>query len=712
MPVSNESDDIMALKAIDELKFKIGSRFLADVLTGNKTERVKKYSFHKNKYFGCLGAFTEQDAHALLNELEFKGFIEIKKPDPNKFYKVICLTDKGKREINEKKNLREGIQSNIEPVTDADRIIFSSLGSFLGGLNDFQKKAVIDCSKHILCIAGAGTGKTTALTKRIEFLSMLKNVPDEKILAITFTRKARREMVKRLNKAIPGNNFHIETFNSFCEKMLLKSGHLIYDKEHKVLDFKNKISLINSILKEEGHTPESAIELYYSHRKYISEDKRTLYLRFINDLFAVMDHCRNMEKDFNELKEAVKGTGYADRDVAVFVLKVLEKIISYKKTLGYRDYTDQIVHAIELFSKYPESIPEFEHILVDEYQDVNNMQIKLIELLKPKNIFAVGDPRQSIFGWRGSNIQHITRFKEKYPESKILELKVNYRSKKHIIKTLNSLISPMKLPEISCCEENALEDKNVMLLEHDNEDAEHLFVAQSILNSRVPRNDIFVLARTNRQIEKIAEALGKFKIGFIKRTVEEQQPNIEPEQGQITLSTVHAIKGLEADSVYLIGANSFSFPCRASEHPILDILKANDDYDSYDEELRVLYVALSRAKSKLVINYYSSLTPFINERTISMIESNDKKSHDETKIISKEKFSGNKLFEALRKWRLEKSKELKVLPFQIFSDKTLIEICQAKPASIGEIYNIYGIGPSKASRFGEEIMKIVFEEGR
>ena len=75
---------------------------------------------------------------------------------------------------------------------------------------------------------------------------MLKNVPDEKILAITFTRKARREMVKRLNKAIPGNNFHIETFNSFCEKMLLKSGHLIYDKEHKVLDFKNKISLGNA----------------------------------------------------------------------------------------------------------------------------------------------------------------------------------------------------------------------------------------------------------------------------------------------------------------------------------------------------------------------------------------------------------------------------------------------------------------------------------
>jgi len=260
----------------------------------------------------------------------------------------------------------------------------------------------------------------------------------------------------------------------------------------------------------------------------------------------------------------------------------------------------------------------------------------------------------------------------------------------------------MKLPNIDCCDNNKSQDKNVLLLEHDKEEAEHLFVAQSILSLKVARNDIFVLARTNKQLEKMAKTLRKFRINFIKKTIEEQKSNIEPEKGQITLSTIHAIKGLEAEVVYLIGANSFSFPCRASEHPILDILKTNDSYDKYGEELRVLYVALSRAKSKLIINYYSSLTHFIDENAIGVINGQS----------DKKRISGNKLFNALREWRLEKSKELKVLPFQIFSDKTLIEICQAKPSTIDELYNVYGIGPSKVNRFGEEVLKIVFEGGR
>jgi len=701
--IINEPNHIMVLKAIDELRFKVGSKFLSNILHGDKTGRVIKHKFYKNKYFGCLGGFTKQEIRNLLSELEYKGLIEVIKPDPSKFYKVIQLTEIGKREaLNGKDSFtKKYVHSTIEPVTEEDKKRFSLIGGFLNGLNDFQKKAVIDNSKHILCVAGAGTGKTTVLTKRIEFLSKLKNVEDGKILAITFTRKARKEMIKRLDKLMPGNGFHIETFNSFSEKILRKFGHLI-NKDYKVLDFRNRIVLINNLLKELGYNQESAINLYYSHRKYFSEDKKTLYLRFINDLFAVMDHYRNMEKDFSELKGVVKNISYADKDVADFVIKILEKIIYYKEKIGYRDYTDQIGHAMELFSKSKDCIPRFEHILVDEYQDVNNMQIKLLDYLKPENIFAVGDPRQSIFGWRGSNIDHIIKFKEKYPDCKILQLKINYRSKENIIKILNSVISTMKLPNIDCCDNNKSQDKNVLLLEHDKEEAEHLFVAQSILSLKVARNDIFVLARTNKQLEKMAKTLRKFRINFIKKTIEEQKSNIEPEKGQITLSTIHAIKGLEAEVVYLIGANSFSFPCRASEHPILDILKTNDSYDKYGEELRVLYVALSRAKSKLIINYYSSLTHFIDENAIGVINGQS----------DKKRISGNKLFNALREWRLEKSKELKVLPFQIFSDKTLIEICQAKPSTIDELYNVYGIGPSKVNRFGEEVLKIVFEGGR
>jgi len=711
--IINESNHIRALKAIDELRFKVGRRYLINILTGNKTERVMKHKFHKNKYFGCLECFTKQEIQGLLGELEFKRLIEVKKPDPTKFYSIVCLTKKGENEIlNGNSQVKNDSSLIIESVTEKDKELFPLFGDFLEGLNDFQKKAVIDSSKEILCIAGAGTGKTTVLTKRIEFLSRLKNVSDDKILAITFTRKARKEMIKRLDKILPGNNFHIETFNSFCEKMLIKFGHLIYDKSYRVLDFRNKILLVNSILKELGHTQESAVDLYFSHRKYISEDKKTLYLRFINDLFAVMDHYRDTGKDFSDLRGVVRNVGYADKDVAELVLNMIEKIMSYKKKLGYRDYTDQIVHTMELFSKFPDYIPQFEHVLVDEYQDVNNMQIELLDYLKSKNIFMVGDPRQSIFGWRGSNIQHIIGFKEKYPNGKVLGLKVNYRSKERIIDVLNSVISPMSVPEINCCENNKSTEKNVLLLNHDNEEMEQLFVEQSILSLKVERKKVFVLARTNRQLEKMAGKLKSSGIDFIKRTVEEKKTNVEAKENQITLSTVHAIKGLEAEIVYLIGANSFNFPCRASEHPILDILKTSDCYDKYEEELRVLYVALSRAKSKLVINYHSTLTPFIDDKTASIIENKQSKVNDwKTKKVDRKKYSDDTLFNRLKNWRLERSRELNVRAFQIFSDKTLIEICQTGPTTKEELYDIHGMGPTKVRRFGEEVLKIVFENG-
>lgn len=707
--ITNEPNPIRVLKAIDELKFKVGRRYLVNILIGNKTERLMKHKFHKNKYFGCLEGFTKQEIQGLLGELEFKRLIEVKKPEPTKFYSIVCLTKKGENEIlNGNSQVKKDPSLIIEPVTEKDKELFPLFGDFLEGLNDFQKKAVIDGSKEILCIAGAGTGKTTVLTKRIEFLSRLKNVSDDKILAITFTRKARKEMIKRLDKILPRNNFRIETFNSFCEKMLIKFGHLIYDKGCRVLDFRNKILLINNILKDIGHTQESATDLYFSHRKYVSEDKKTLYLRFINDIFTVIDHYKNMGKDFIDLRNVVKNVGYADKDVAGLVLKMVENIIIHKKKLGYRDYTDQIMHTMELFSKFPDTIPKFEYVLVDEYQDVNNMQIKLLDYLKLENIFAVGDPRQSIFGWRGSNIQHIIGFKDIYPNSKVLGLKINYRSKEDIINVLNSVISPMKMPEINCCKSNKSTDKNVVLLEHDNEENEQLFVVQSILSLK-DRKEVFVLARTNKQLEKIGEKLKKAGIDFIKRTVEESKASIEAKETQITLSTVHAIKGLEAEVVYLIGANSFSFPCRASEHPILDILKTNDCYDKYEEELRVLYVALSRAKSKLVINYYSSLTPFIDDKTTKIIEGNNPENNKTIKNISKKKYPDDTLFNRLKNWRLEISRELNVKAFQIFSDKTLIEICQTGPTTKEELYDIHGMGPTKVRRFGEEVLKIVFE---
>ena len=123
-------------------------------------------------------------------------------------------------------------------ITEEDRKIFKELETFLSAFNDYQKKAIISNTQKICCIAGAGSGKTTVLTKRIEFLAKYRGIPPEKILAITFTRKAKQEMQNRLLKS--GISVSIETFNSFCEKILLKFPYLIYGKPVKLMNYSNK----------------------------------------------------------------------------------------------------------------------------------------------------------------------------------------------------------------------------------------------------------------------------------------------------------------------------------------------------------------------------------------------------------------------------------------------------------------------------------------
>ena len=168
--------------------------------------------------------------------------------------KVISVTKKGLEELNNPtSDLKleksfETYYSNIQNITNEDKQVFNQLGEILTGLSDEQKKAVICNNRNILCIAGAGSGKTRVLTKRAWFLSKYKS--EKRILCVTFTRKARFEMMERFEAMYPNHDIEVETFNSYCEKMLRRHEDIIYDKKTKVMDYKTKISLINQILKD------------------------------------------------------------------------------------------------------------------------------------------------------------------------------------------------------------------------------------------------------------------------------------------------------------------------------------------------------------------------------------------------------------------------------------------------------------------------------
>ncbi len=698
---------LYVLKLIDRLEFPVGKKLLAKVLHGDSSARIRKLNLDKKLEYGALDLYDMRDIDDLFDRMIAEGLIEITSKH-NKYMKIVKITEKGLHILRNPSGAGNSYASNynhyirnLASITDKDREAFRALGSFLEMYNDEQKKAIIDSSSHILCIAGAGSGKTTVLTKRIEFLVKYKSIDPRKILAVTFTRKARQEMMKRLNQL--GINVHIETFNSFCEKILNRNSDIAYSQPYRIMSNKDKIRIVHEALSKIGYTVDEALESYYNSRKIGGEDKRLLFLGFINDLFSLMDNYRNYNKPLSVFKEqTTRLNSYKDKQTAEFIYNLISLLDELKKKYGLRDYTDQLVHTIRLFKEHPSVIPEFEHVLVDEYQDVNHLQVKLLNLLSPSNLFVVGDPRQSIYGWRGSSINYILKFNEFYKDSSIIQLTKNYRSSKKIVDVGNEIIKSMGLPPM----ESVLSDNGeVVLLSHENEQAEALFLAHSIKSLDKPRNEIFVLTRTNKQLELIAEVLAQNNIKYLKRTVEEKNENLQPKPDEITLSTVHAIKGLEAEVVYLAGVTSNMYPCMASEHPVLDMAKINSHYNKYDEELRLLYVGVTRARKKLIISHYNSVSRFITPGVKKLLKTLDNASIGITYNASKPQKSDTEA--RLRQWRLRTAKTLNTKPYMIFSDRTLLELATIKPQKLKELEGIAGLTPLKINKYGREILRVI-----
>ncbi|NTV23396.1 MAG: UvrD-helicase domain-containing protein [Nanoarchaeota archaeon] len=676
---------IFILGAIKDSPVNIGRQLLAQVIVGEGDERTAKLRLNRMVQFGSLPLYDKKDVLELTDQMISKGLIELSGLPGNTYIKVLSLTPKGLAELkNPSAALQlgksyDGPYKNIEKVTDEDRSLFEKLGDSLHGLSDEQKKAVSCQAQSILCIAGAGSGKTKVLTRRISFLSKYRSADSGEILAITFTRKAREEMVHRLDSLLPGHRVRIETFNSFCEKLLQNHELKNYGKKSTVLDYGTKVRMVMAIVKELGMNLDALLDLYYTDRKILSNDKKTLFLGFVNDIFSLLDYQSNSAIDETQLYSSLSDFPY--------IIEIIKKIKEMKKAGQMRDFTDQLVHAIELLKSDPESAPRFTHMLVDEYQDINSLQFALIQLLSPNNLFAVGDPRQSIYGWRGARIDYVLDFETHYKDAKVLQLSTNYRSTKNIVSLCNTVIKPMKLPDNVTM--NA-DGESVSFVSQDSEDAEALFICQSIMSLDIPRKEIFVLARTNKQIENISKHMDSHQIKYLKRTTDETKQNIAPTDEQVTLSAIHAIKGLEADYVYVIGASAKNHPCHATEHPVLESVKT-EVYDKNSEELRLLYVALSRARKRLIVSYSGSLSPFFGEKP---------------KQVYKVKKS-DMLHEELRAFRLDESEKAGVPAYQVFSDRTLEELCESKPTSLPELSEISGFGPFKLRKWGNKIIKII-----
>lgn len=376
----------------------------------------------------------------------------------------------------------------------------------LNGLNNPQKEAVTTIQGPVMVIAGAGSGKTKALTHRIAYM-IQEGINPFSIMALTFTNKAAKEMKDRIMKLVDphaARNVWMGTFHSIFARILrIEAQHLGFTPDFTIYDTDDSKQLINAILKERELDTKAYPAKYILHR--ISMAKSALY--------TPEDYCNNFEIQQQDLR--------ANKPLIGEIFKTYNNRLQRANAM---DFDDILFYTNVLLRDFPEILYKyqnrFEYILVDEYQDTNYAQYLIIRRIAAmrENICVVGDDAQSIYGFRGANIQNILNFKTDYPEQKLIRLEQNYRSTKTIVNAANSVIDHNKDQIKKKVWSDKEEGELITVLRATSDNEEGTLVANSIFGYKMSRQlnnkDFAILYRTNSQSRSIEEALRKQDIRY------------------------------------------------------------------------------------------------------------------------------------------------------------------------------------------------------
>ena len=370
------------------------------------------------------------------------------------------------------------------------------MSQLLDKMNPQQKEAILTTEGPLLVMAGAGSGKTRVLTHRIAYLMSEKQVSPYNILAITFTNKAAREMKERVEKLIGerGKDVWISTFHSMCVRILRRDIDLIgYDLNFGILDDADQLSVIKTVMEDLNLDPKRQSPKYFLSQ--ISNAK--------NELKTPSDLNKEFENED--------------------VIRVYEK---YQQTLFKNnrvDFDDLLMLTVHLFEKHPEVLSfyqnKFQYIHIDEYQDTNHAQYKIVTLLAEKfrNICVVGDSDQSIYSWRGANIENILSFESDYPDASVVLLEQNYRSKQMILNAANDVIKNNSGRRDKQLWSDRGEGEAIEYYRASDGDVEANYTADKIAYMRrdaCDYHDFAVLYRTNSQSRAIEQALLRQNIPY------------------------------------------------------------------------------------------------------------------------------------------------------------------------------------------------------
>ncbi|MFC1865395.1 ATP-dependent helicase [Chloroflexota bacterium] len=366
----------------------------------------------------------------------------------------------------------------------------------LAELNPAQRKAAEAIDGPLLILAGPGSGKTRVITHRIAYLTKVCGVSPRRIMAVTFTNKAAREMEERLTRLAAGavKEMTMGTFHAICVRILRQDGRTIgVQPSFVIYDRDDQLSLIKRCLKEMGLDPKQHVPA------------------------AVLSAISNAKSQVTTpLQYSQRARGYFEETVA----RIYE---TYQKSLQQNnavDFDDLLMKTVQLFESHPEILEKYQqrylHIMVDEFQDTNLVQYRLVEQLAGayRNICVVGDPDQSIYSWRSADMRNILNFEKDYPEAKVILLEQNYRSTKTILQTASGIINANKQRKPTELWTENEQGEMVSIIETYNQQEEAQFVVREVERllekGKASLSDCAVMYRTNAQSRALEETFIRY----------------------------------------------------------------------------------------------------------------------------------------------------------------------------------------------------------
>ncbi len=371
--------------------------------------------------------------------------------------------------------------------------------TYLADLNPAQREAVLHTEGPVLVVAGAGSGKTRVLTRRIAHLLGAVGVKPPEILAITFTNKAAGEMRERVGDLVgpPARAAWVMTFHSACGRILRREAQRLgYRSNFTIYDSADQIRLVKRCLEE------------------LERDPKRFTPRGIHSQIS------------NAKNTLVSPEEYTDRVASFYDQTVAEVYDLYQKRLfasNAVDFDDMLFLTVDVLERFPDARTKwqdaFHYVLVDEYQDTNHAQYRLLQLLaeKHQNVFAVGDPDQSIYGFRGADIRNVLEFEHDFPGSYSIALEQNYRSTQHILDAANGVISHNRERKEKNLWSELGEGDPVRVVEVEDEHAEARYVAAEIallVEEGFSGSEVAVFYRTNAQSRVLEDVLVRQGIAY------------------------------------------------------------------------------------------------------------------------------------------------------------------------------------------------------